>query len=105
MDFWLSCFGSNRLQISQRLALIPDLTNFYLDLALLRHRKEALFDFSNGSSVIDTTLKVLDVRSPPEVEQHGTIPGALNINVRTLEDTLALSQEDFENQVIEKQLA
>ena len=42
---------------------------------------------------------MLDVRSPPEVEQHGTIPGAVNINVRTLEDTLALSQEDFENQV------
>ena len=39
------------------------------------------------------------MRSPPEVEQHGTIPGAVNINVRTLEDTLALSQEDFENQV------
>ena len=45
---------------------------------------------------------MLDVRSPPEVEQHGTIPGALNINVRTLEDTLALCQEDFENQVSEK---
>ena len=39
------------------------------------------------------------MRSPPEVEQHGTIPGAVNINVRTLEDTLALSQEEFENQV------
>ena len=39
------------------------------------------------------------MRSPPEVEQHGTIPGAVNINVRTLEDTLALSQEDFETQV------
>ena len=40
------------------------------------------------------------MRSPPEVEQHGTIPGAININVRTLEDTLALSQDDFENQVL-----
>ena len=45
-------------------------------------------------------MEVLDVRSPPEVEQHGTIPGAININVRTLEDTLALNQEDFENQVL-----
>ena len=45
-------------------------------------------------------MEVLDVRSPPEVEQHGTIPGAININVRTLEDTLALSQDDFENQVL-----
>ena len=46
------------------------------------------------------SVEVLDVRSPPEVEQHGTIPGAININVRTLEDTLALSQDDFENQVL-----
>ena len=40
------------------------------------------------------------MRSPPEVEQHGTIPGAININLRTLEETLALSQDDFENQVL-----
>ena len=69
--------------------------NLSLTLTMEVHRLPPLsrHDFSN-------CVKVLDVRSPPEVEQHGTIPGAVNINVRTLEDTLALAHEDFENQVI-----
>ena len=82
------------------MAQIIDLTTVWLNLALSRPSiRESQFFFDNVSPETETTFKVLDVRSPPELEQHGTIPGALNINVRTLEDTLALSQDDFENQV------
>jgi len=67
-----------------------------LDMLLVYEEVERMV---NTQWTPDSPVMVLDVRSPPEVEQHGTIPGAININVRTLEDTLALSQDDFENQV------
>merc|ERR1711934_477745 len=69
-----------------------------MGLHLLLVYEEVVEMVDNGWTS-ESPVLVLDVRSPPEVEQHGTIPGALNINVRTLEDTLALCQEDFENQV------
>merc|ERR1712037_902360 len=85
--------GSKQIRMTALTAATPPMG---LDVLLVYEEVEKLVD--NGWTS-DSPVLVLDVRSPPEVEQHGTIPGALNINVRTLEDTLALCQEDFENQV------
>ena len=58
-----------------------------------------MLDLENKTPLSSPRLLVVDVRGPPELQQHGTIPGALNLYLRELEEMLDLSSKDFQERV------